>query len=539
MKRHFSIFLLLSLSLSPIFAQKIGDFTSIAPGSQDAALHLPLTHTFQYLIEHGDPITSGGTMPDNFDFTGYVPINGRSDTAYLSINSERAPGAVTVLDIDFDPAFKEWHVLASTAVSFASVLGTAANCSGAVTPWGTILTCEEVTVGTDFNFDGYNDLGWAVEINPQTRTLVDKRWAMGNFAHENAVVHSNQRTVYQGADSNPGYMFKFVANSAANLSSGNLYVYQGSKSGNGIWILLNNSTPAERNSTLTQCSAVNATVFNGIEDVEIGPDGKVYLAVKNENRVYRFQDSDPLTGTTVSNFETFVGNASYTINYGTGSASVPWGGGNDNLAFDSDGHLWVLQDGGNNYIWVVKSGHTQASPDVEIFARMPAGSEPTGITFSPDYKFLFMSIQHPSSANTSISQDDAFCAPRFFDKDVAIVIALNNDLGVQALPCSPVLHQPPDSSKLSTDDFPTFKLTLFPNPTQPGETFYLQVDVEKEDIVKVEIVDLMGKRILTKTFSLSEGSNRFKFSLPHVLPGMYVVRTASEHFQESQKLWIR
>ena len=29
--------------------------------------------------------------------------------------------------------------------------------------------------------------------------------------------------------------------------------------------------------------------------------------------------------------------------------------GNDNLAFDGEGNLWVLQDGGHDYIWVVDS----------------------------------------------------------------------------------------------------------------------------------------------------------------------------------------
>lgn len=524
-----------------LFSQNIGDFTSVQPGSQDPVLHIPSTHTFQYLIEHGDPITSGGTMPDNFDFTGYVPINGRSDTAYLSINSERAPGAVTVLDIDFNPAIKKWEVLASTAIDFSSVVGTAANCSGTVTPWGTVISCEEVSAAVDVNADGYYDLGWAVEINPQTKTLIDKRWALGNFKHENAVVHSNQRTVYQGADSNPGYLFKFVATTAQDLSSGLLYVYSGSKSGSGNWILLNNTTPVQRNTTVSQSAAANATVFNGIEDVEIGPDGKVYFAVKGENRVYRFQDSDPITGTTVTNFETYVGNTNYTIDYGTGTASVAWGTGNDNLAFDGDGHLWVLQDGGNNYIWVVKSGHTQAMPDVEIFGRIPAGSEPTGITFTPDYKYLFMSIQHPSSGNSVISQDDAFCSPKLFDKDVAIVIARNDDLGVTPLPCNGVLDlgpcAPQEGFGLPVPTFPDF--SIYPNPAPQGKNVYLRVYAEQEEQVVIEVIDLLGKFHFQEIRTLTKGENTVELALDKGMKGMYWVRAGSGSFQEAGRLWVR
>jgi len=281
----------------------------------------------------------------------------------------------------------------------------------------------------DGNNDGYDDYGWAVEIDPATKTVIDKRWALGNFKHENLVIHSNQRTAYQGADATVGYLFKFVADNPQDLSSGALYVYRGSKNGSGEWVLLNNTTPEERNTTNEQSAALGATVFSGIEDVEIGPNGYIYFAVKNEDQVYRFQDSDPITGTTVTNMETYVGNTSYTIQHTNGSTNVNWGYGNDNMAFDNDGNLWVLQDGDNNYIWVVKNGHTQANPQVEIFGSTPAGSEPTGITFSPDNRFLFMSIQHPSSSNSATTQIDAAGNEVAFDKDTALVIGLKENLG--------------------------------------------------------------------------------------------------------------
>ena len=252
---------------------------------------------------------------------------------------------------------------------------------------------------------------------------------MGCGAKENIVIHSNRRTAYFGNDANPGYLYKFVATTMDDLSAGLLYVYTGPKSGNGNWVLINNTTQADRNNTMALGVAAGATSFNGIEDVEIGPDGKIYFAVKNENRVYRLMDSNPISGTTTSAMETYVGNASYNIIHAGGTVSTPWGTGNDNLAFDELGNLWVLQDGGNNYIWVVKSNHTQASPKVELFGIAPAGSEPTGITFSPDYKFLFMSFQHPSSTNNSDFQIDAAGNSIGFEKDIAIVIALKENLG--------------------------------------------------------------------------------------------------------------
>ncbi len=410
---------------SSTFAQQtIGDFISVEPASQSTDFVIPSTHLFQKLIEAGDPLTQGGTLPNLGDFTGYVPIAGSSQNGYLSINSETAPGAVSILDIDFNAGNGLWNISRSQAIDFSSVVGTAANCSGTVTPWNTILSCEEVFFDSDFNGDGHNDLGWCVEIDPATKSVIDKRWALGNMKHENVVVHSNRRTLYEGADNNPGYLYKFVADNADDLSSGRLYVYKGSKNGPGDWIQINNSTPAEQNTTVAQSTSADATAFNGIEDVEIGPDGWIYFAVKNESRVYRLQDSDPITGTSVPQVETYVGNTSYTIPNENGSSIVPWGSGNDNLAFDGDGNLWVLQDSGNlqNYIWVVEKGHTQTAPKVKIFGRTPIGSEPTGITFSPDYRFLFMSIQHPNSGNNATIQIDAAGNEVAFNKNTTLVI---------------------------------------------------------------------------------------------------------------------
>ena len=142
------------------------------------------------------------------------------------------------------------------------------------------------------------------------------------------------------------------------------------------------------------------------------------------------RDSDsPLTGGTVSNFETYVGGMSYTFPTSNGNTTENWGTGNDNLTFDNDGNLYVLQDGSDNHIWFVGLGHTQLNPKVKIFARIPAGAEPTGMTFTPDNRYMFLSIQHPSATNEATSQIDALGEPRKFDKDVALVIARKGFLG--------------------------------------------------------------------------------------------------------------
>lgn len=430
----------------------LSDFTSLIPSVQDASLHIPGGFSFQVIAQRGDAMSDGNTFPPSFDFTGFVPINSSSTNGYLSINSESVPvGGVSMMDVTFNPFTKRWSTSNSKKVDFSAVLGTVANCSGAVTPWNTIITCEEYVSAANFNSDGYNISGWSIEIDPVTKSVINnnqKLWALGNFKHENLCIHSNQRTAYQGVDDGTGYLYKFVATTAQNLTAGKLYVYVGSKSGSGMWELLNNTSPAERNSVLSQSAAKGATVFAGIEDVEINPlNGWIYLAVKGEGegKVYRFQDSDPLTGTQVIQFETFVGGMNYGLATANGVVSTPWGLGNDNLAFDNEGNLWVLQDGGDNFLWVVGKNHTQANPDVRIFMKLPAGSEPTGLTFSPDNRFMFMSIQHPAGSNNSTSQPDVNGTSITFERDAAIVIARNEHWGTVPCPNGLTISQHPDS----------------------------------------------------------------------------------------------
>lgn len=481
------IFLLFNFFLNA--QQEIGDFVSVEPLAQNTNFIIPSSHVFQKIIEESDPLTFGGVLPSNSDFAGYVPISGSSSLGYLSINSEAIPGGVSILDINFNSVNKLWGITSSKSIDFTGVGGTAKNCSGTVTSWGTIISCEEIISTEDLNNDGHNDLGWCVEIDPITKEVIDKRWALGNFMHENITIHENQKTVYEGADSNPGYLYKFVADNIQDLSIGKLYVYSGSKNGPGNWILINNSTPTEQNETLTQSANVNGTIFNGIEDVEIGPDGWVYFAVKGESRVYRFNDSDPITGTNVIQMETYVGNASYIITHENGETNTNWGGGNDNLAFDGDGNLWVLQDGGNKYIWVVKNGHTQAAPKVEIFGRTPLDSEPTGITFTPDYKFMFLSLQHPNTTNDITTQIDVAGNIIGFKKDITLVVSLEENLGTQLS-----LNKSIRSSKV----------IVYPIPARNEIEISLELIHQPSDL---SIIDINGRVIYKKDDFVFESFN--------------------------------
>lgn len=437
-------------------ADHIACFTSIAPTAQTTKLIIPDTsHRFQLIHKQGTAYTiGGGTVPGNHDFTAYVPTDGSSERGHLSINHENTPGGVSMVDLHYDSLSRLWQIDNSQAVDFynENLVTTTRNCSGGITPWGTVITAEETGNSGDANNDGYTDVGWLVEIDPVTARVLsygeggdpkivtstegkqEKLWAVGNISHENALVLDDEVTLFTGEDGGSSALFKFVADNPRDLSSGTLYtlvlddpVVEYEPTGTtGSWVVVPNTTKEDRNNTRSLAIALNATNFNGIEDVEVNPlTGQIYFAAKGASRTYRFTDG----ADGVTEFETFVGGMSYVLNTADGVFVEPWGGGNDNLTFDDRGNLWVLQDGGNNYIWMVRPDHTQEAPKVELFASVPIGSEPTGLTFSPDYRFGFFSVQHPSGANQP--QEDATGDEVVFDASASVVIARSGELGAQ------------------------------------------------------------------------------------------------------------
>jgi len=341
----------------------------------------------------------------NNDFIGYLPIDGRSDHGLLVVNHEytneelmfaglgrqdgKAGFAATTAEhvaiemaahggsvIEIRREDGKWNVVAGsrlarriTAETEMRISGPAAghermqtsedptgmrvkgminNCAGAITPWGTWLTCEE-------NFNGYfwgksalaghpdadalrrygapgewfawgrfhdrfdiakepneaNRFGWVVEVDPFDPVSIPvKRTALGRFKHEGAgnIVNGDGRfIVYQGDDERFEHVYRFVsagevdfADQSANrhlLDHGTLSAARFLPDGRGEWLpLVHGAGPlTAENGFVDQGDVViharlaallaGATRMDRPEDVEVNPrTNKVYLSLTRNEK---------------------------------------------------------------------------------------------------------------------------------------------------------------------------------------------------------------------------------------------------------------
>lgn len=203
-----------------------------------------------------DDTDSYGNDPDFNGFVPTAPVDGErtggddraagADEGYVFTNWEDTPGLVSRLHVRQSSDAGRWRVLEKMNVDFRDVEGTWNNCFGTVSPWGTPLTSEEYEPDAAAWFDpeetGYGNpeadlhrylghsgnpyrYGYVVEIEePRSEEPTPaKRFAMGRFSHENAVVMPDRKTVYLSDDGTGTVFFKFEADEAGDLSSGTLY----------------------------------------------------------------------------------------------------------------------------------------------------------------------------------------------------------------------------------------------------------------------------------------------------------------------------
>jgi uncharacterized protein len=421
------------------------------------------------LIKRGDEISlSGERFGDCCDFTKFIPIS--KDSGFLWVNHEYIVASTlynrrvkasdkTRAMVDLERSLvggscllinysnnKGWQVNAKSQRSFrldaaskiplvgpvdrGDVEGTFANCSGGLTPWGTILTCEENTnkfCSSSYGWSKYyrmkpDDYGWVVEVDLQTKKA-RKLTSLGRFEHEGACVvlsKNNHVVVYMGDDASSQCMYKFISKKpfiknkddhSELLVDGDLYVANFVEK---KWEILNpankklykhysNKFSSLKNILLNTRSAakvVGGTPLNRPEGIVKWKD-LIMVALTNNTRkgdyygqilAIKEADYDSL----IFDYQTFV----------TGSKdagfSCP-----DNLAVSNEQELWLCTDISGKYIgkgryssyprnaFIKINASKDSKLDVAPFMLAPVEAELTGPCFHSDDKSLFISVQHP------------------------------------------------------------------------------------------------------------------------------------------------
>lgn len=326
-----------------------------------------------------------------------------------------------------------------------SALGSLANCSGGYTPWGTILTCEEnydhfygevnfskngKRTVTPASFDlGWRELdprppehyGWVVEVTPETKSF-EKLISLGRFAHECATVavaKDGTPVVYSGDDHNDECLYKFISSEPDSLKNGTLYVADLKKR---KWLPLDIEQDFRLKAafkdqtellirTREAAKIVGGTPLARPEDIEVDPiSGDVFVTLTNNKPKGNFH------GEILKISERDKKSLSFrhkTFKAGglENGFSCP-----DNMAFDSNGNLWLTSDisggsigsepykkFGHNGLFVIPRRGPQAGEVIKV-ASAPVEAELTGPFFSPDQKTLFLAVQHPGEKTKEVGK---------------------------------------------------------------------------------------------------------------------------------------
>jgi uncharacterized protein len=264
------------------------DFVGLIPNGRDSYF-MVVNHEYTTEVQMFPAGTYDAANPTEEQFRIALAAHGLSvvqvvrDKGGLKVVPSRYGRRIT-LNTEFEvrgPAAGSKYLKTSADPSGTKVFGTQNNCSGGVTPWGTVLSGEEnfhqyfansdkitdpaeqarltryaVGKGTSTRkwerFDKRwdvarephepNRFGWVVEIDPNDPTAAPiKHTALGRFKHEAAnvkITKDGRVAVYSGDDERFEYIYKFVSkgkyksgtsaharkHNSALLDEGTLYV---------------------------------------------------------------------------------------------------------------------------------------------------------------------------------------------------------------------------------------------------------------------------------------------------------------------------
>jgi secreted PhoX family phosphatase len=299
-----------------------------------------------------------------------------------------------------------------------------------------------------------NRFGWVVEIDPMDPGSTPvKRTALGRLKHESASVaegHDGRVAVYTGDDSDGEHLYKFVgsepwrdllARGEAPLDHGVLSVARFGDDGHGEWIPLEHGRGAltEANGWADQADvllrtrqaadAVGATKLDRPEWVAVHPwNGEIFVTLTNGSNgptpvnprqpnpyghIVRLREAGADHAAERFDWDVYLlaGDPLYDPKVTLDADDIF--GSPDGIIVDPDGRLWIATDVSNSALLRADKGYDRIgnnqllaadpeSGEIRRFLVGPPGCEITGMTLTPDQETMFVNIQHPGEATTSI-----------------------------------------------------------------------------------------------------------------------------------------
>jgi uncharacterized protein len=430
----------ISLGFSGLRCARIGDSALATPPTTgfgplvddpDRIIALPEGFTYRIISRRGERMTDGFFVPARHD--GMATFQGPDGMTLLVRNHEQPVGAapetsafgadLALLDrvdrsLFYDPGTAGVPPFGGTTTLLfdtanqrlvshhLSLAGTLWNCAGGPTPWGSWISCEEITVRARGPFA--RDHGYTFEVPASLDGLpvraVPLR-AMGRFQHEAIAVHPPTGVVYQTEDLSDGLLYRFIPDVPGELVRGGrlqaLAVrdqprldtrnYRGRGIEPGVvmdveWIDLDDVEAPDDDLRYRGYEAGAARFARG-EGIFYG-DAEVFIACTDggearKGQIWRYRPS-PSEGTPgerdrPATLELFIEPNDGTIIENADNLTVaPWG------------DLIVCEDGsGDDYL----VGVTPAGEIYKFARNLNGNGEFAGACFSPDGSTFFVNMQ--------------------------------------------------------------------------------------------------------------------------------------------------